>query len=517
MRMGKQAVAKLLDLGLALLTENDQGRVTQFDHGGMGTGYYMSPEQWRTTSVDIRADIYSLGCTFFHLLTGKPPFFDSDLRPEKAHEREAVPPIYRADNLPTDVVELIAKMLAKNPEDRPQRPLDVALALAPHAEDHHLEALVAHHRAGTTVRGRGSRETRLIGQAGLDTKVRALPHSAHSGGSTLLPKSRWRATLATLGLTTLSVIVLAWMLAGQRHQLLERHRSTLQKTASGVANSLTTEIKSRISTLRDLARDSELRDWLVEIANDPKDHELWKPTAKWILQKKSEKDIDFQSSSWFLMNGEGVQIARAPGSQKTFGKSYAYRDYFHGEGADKPKDVADVSPIESAHQSAVYRSSSSGKLKVAFSIPIYNKEHDQILGVLGMSVDLGHFSSLKKADENEKDSGIEIMLVDSRMDLIDSYDPETKSYGPANQGLILYHKKLVNAKKSYRIQELLLSELKPADAMLDDEILLLESYEAPFGNNKSSYWGAYAPVVINNLEAEKQDTKWFVIAQEPKP
>ena len=516
-RVGKQAVAKLLDLGLALLTENDQGRVTQVDHGGMGTGYYMSPEQWRTTSVDIRADIYSLGCTFFHLLTGKPPFFDSDLRPEKAHEREAVPPIYRTDSLPKEVIQLIEQMLAKNPEDRPQRPMDIALALAPHAEDHHLEALVAHHRAGTTVRGRSSRETRLIGQAGLDTKVRALPHSAHSGGSTLLPKSRWRATLVTLGLTTLSVIVLAWMLAGQRHQLLERHRSTLQKTATGVANSLTTEIKSRISTLRDLARDNQLRDWLTEIAKAPDDQSLWKPTKEWILQKKSEKDIDFQSSSWFLMNGDGIQIARAPGSQKTLGKSYAYRDYYHGEGADKPKGTTGTSPIDAAHQSAVYRSSSSGKLKVAFSVPIYDKEHDRILGVLGMSVDLGHFSSLEKADENEKGSGIEIMLVDSRMDYVDSKDAETESFGPAKQGLVLYHQKLVNAKKSYRIPESIIKELKPADAMFEDESRLIESYDAPFGNSKNSYWGAYAPVVVNNLEAEKQDTKWFVIAQEPKP
>ena len=91
----EQAVVKILDLGLALLVGDDQQRLTVFDNRAMGTAMYMSPEQWKTTSVDIRADIYSLGCTLYHLLAGKPPFWESDLKPEKAHEREKLPPIER--------------------------------------------------------------------------------------------------------------------------------------------------------------------------------------------------------------------------------------------------------------------------------------------------------------------------------------------------------------------------------------------------------------------------------------
>ena len=116
---GERAVVKILDLGLALLAVDNQDRLTRFDHKAMGTGMYMPPEQWKTTSVDIRADIYSLGCTLYHLLAGNPPFFDSDLRPEKAHEKSAVPPIRSSmQPLPRKLWDVLQKMLEKRPEDR---------------------------------------------------------------------------------------------------------------------------------------------------------------------------------------------------------------------------------------------------------------------------------------------------------------------------------------------------------------------------------------------------------------
>ena len=135
---GKRAVVKILDLGLALLVGDDQQRLTLFDDRAMGTAMYMSPEQWKTTSVDIRADIYSLGCTLYHLLAGKPPFWDSDLRPEKAHEREKLPAIDATQPIPRELWEIIQRMTAKRPEDRYADPAEVVAALAPFAAGHQL-------------------------------------------------------------------------------------------------------------------------------------------------------------------------------------------------------------------------------------------------------------------------------------------------------------------------------------------------------------------------------------------
>jgi eukaryotic-like serine/threonine-protein kinase len=82
--------------------------------------------------TDIRSDIYSLGCTFFFLLTGFPPFRGRnavDLL--NKHLNETPPPIrsLRPD-VPADVAALLDRMLAKEPSQRPQLPRDIAAALA---------------------------------------------------------------------------------------------------------------------------------------------------------------------------------------------------------------------------------------------------------------------------------------------------------------------------------------------------------------------------------------------------
>ena len=99
----------------------------------MGTPDYIAPEQARDAhSADIRADIYSLGCTLYFLLTGRPPFADGDVAEKlHAHATQTPSPLHeQRDDVSTDLSGIVSRMLAKTPEDRFAEPRDVAAALS---------------------------------------------------------------------------------------------------------------------------------------------------------------------------------------------------------------------------------------------------------------------------------------------------------------------------------------------------------------------------------------------------
>jgi serine/threonine-protein kinase len=112
-------VAKLTDLGLVTRNAGDQ-RVTQTGMA-VGTPYYIAPEQATAEErVDVRADIYSLGATLYHLLVGEPPFPDENpVVVMTRHLREPiVPPARRDPRIPEAFSRLIVNMMAKKPQDR---------------------------------------------------------------------------------------------------------------------------------------------------------------------------------------------------------------------------------------------------------------------------------------------------------------------------------------------------------------------------------------------------------------
>jgi serine/threonine protein kinase len=135
---GAKWQVKILDFGLAK-SRTEPSDISDVDHQtktgqSLGTPAYMAPEQIRDAkSVDIRADIYALGCTLYYLLTGRPPFVEDNIMSLIFAHGEKIPQPtneLRAD-VPVALAELIAKMLAKDPKDRPQSPAEVAKALVP--------------------------------------------------------------------------------------------------------------------------------------------------------------------------------------------------------------------------------------------------------------------------------------------------------------------------------------------------------------------------------------------------
>lgn len=121
----KQGPVKLSDFGLARVV--DETMQTLLTHEGMtvGTVEYIAPEQARDSrAADVRSDIYSLGCTWYHMLTGRPPFSEGDIRAKMRAHVNAEPPDPRLKNptIPDGVVAVLNRMLAKDPRDRHQTP-----------------------------------------------------------------------------------------------------------------------------------------------------------------------------------------------------------------------------------------------------------------------------------------------------------------------------------------------------------------------------------------------------------
>jgi serine/threonine protein kinase len=126
-------LAKLVDMGLARLEYLGQNEHDETATGvTLGTFDYISPEQARNPrDADIRSDIYSLGCTLFFMLTVRAPFPDGNvLQKLLAHQSEPAPDVRELrPDVPDMLARVIATMLAKQPDERFQTPLDLAAAL----------------------------------------------------------------------------------------------------------------------------------------------------------------------------------------------------------------------------------------------------------------------------------------------------------------------------------------------------------------------------------------------------
>src|SRR5262249_6214449 len=142
----RDGLIKVADLGLARLPRanqevtaalgnlQDTGTLTPENAALIGTADYLAPEQALDFhAADIRADIYSLGCTFYYLLTGQPPFASTTLAEKLLKHQQAQPQAveqFRRD-LPAGLSAGLRKLRAKRPEDRYKTPAEVVAALDP--------------------------------------------------------------------------------------------------------------------------------------------------------------------------------------------------------------------------------------------------------------------------------------------------------------------------------------------------------------------------------------------------
>ncbi|MCZ7643857.1 MAG: protein kinase [Planctomycetota bacterium] len=181
-----QAVAKLCDLGLAKLDRNsrtDDAALTQTGVA-VGTPHYISPEQARGESeVDIRSDLYSLGATFYHMLTGQVPF-----RAESAqnimikHLTDEAPSVCELNpEVPEAWGQIVSAMMAKEPNDRYKTPQELIEDLDRAQREEPVEAAKFKGKTSCAPPKRGGRR-----RAGVATTARIAPAATRRSSSEFL-------------------------------------------------------------------------------------------------------------------------------------------------------------------------------------------------------------------------------------------------------------------------------------------------------------------------------------------
>ncbi len=185
-------VVKVLDLGLARFADEQRASLTvAYEETMLGTADYLAPEQALDShGVDARADIYSLGCSLYYLLTAHPPFPEGTLPQRLMKHQKESPSSIRNDrpDIPEDLLAICDKMMAKKADQRYQSAQETAEALA---------AWLAAHGYDIDPGGSGLSSGRLAVATvetipAIDTEGSSLGKKKKTASEGQTSKSRWR-------------------------------------------------------------------------------------------------------------------------------------------------------------------------------------------------------------------------------------------------------------------------------------------------------------------------------------
>ncbi|MFM8378864.1 MAG: protein kinase domain-containing protein [Planctomycetia bacterium] len=387
--------------------------------GISGTPAYMSPEQHDGgRHVGVASDVYGLGATLYHLLTGQPPF-DGDVAAirERALAGDVQPPSRVKRGVSRAIESVCLKAMARDPVDRYETPLELARDV-----EHYLADLpVSAYREPLSRRlARWARRHRTVAQLAT-------------------------AALLLLLLTAGTAAVLLRRMAGDEYQA---RQTALLMAARLAASTAALQIDSRWRILEHEADNPDLvagppalpADGAADKAPAGEGRKRWVAVQAALDAIASANRDAVDAESWSVCDVKGVQIARFPMAD-TIGQSFSHRDYFHGGDGDLAPGTA-APPLKEVHRSTVYKSTTTGKLKVAFSAPIWSGqagvEGRRCVGVLMMAFDVGVlFRSIDAIGGwNASRAPFAVAVIDLREDRID---------GKPLAGLVLENPDIVRA------------------------------------------------------------------------
>ncbi len=474
------------------LADFGQSRLSHEQAPALGTLFYMAPEQADLSAVpDAAWDVYALGAVMYCMLVGEPPYRSEDaaatiesaggveeqLTRYRDHIRRSPPPnVHRqVPGVDRDLTEIIDRCLRVDAARRYPNPQAVVDALAARAER------------------RARRPLMILGAVGP-------------------------------ALLLLIASLFAWHTF---NMALERSEEAITKralesnwfAAQFVAENVAAQINRRWEILEQEAGTPRLAELLAASIGQPRTHAARRQLQD-IVESLDRLHPELDAASWVIMDAKGIQLARNPFDEKTIDKEYSFRDYFHGLGRNFEPQERQFAPIRQSHLSSIFVSSANQEQKVAFSVPVFAADREQVLGVMSMTVELGHFAELRAGAESSTGDQQFAVLVDLKNDysgrpglVLEHPELTARSLAPDSNSTGIY----LSSDQVSTLAAIRAGRRAETSAEAPDlaSLSLTNHFQDPVGGNYAGRWlAAMQPVMVEGRTNALADTGWAVIVQE---